>query len=103
MRRCNFSSPYTSSKALIDIVAGRERNYLQLVAKEFASLEKKARDLAKDVASETSFHYKEVALGLLQTDAEYRAQVIRDACKGAGTDDKESDSIILRSYASSSP
>ena len=73
---------------MINIVAGRERNYLQLVAKEFASLEKKARDLAKDVSSETSFHYKEVALGLLQTDAEFRAQVIRDACKGAGTDDK---------------
>ena len=79
----------TKDDQLIAIVAGRERNYLALeVAPAFAKLEKKKMDLRKDVASETSFHYKDVATGLLLTEAEYRAEVIMKACKGAGTDDK---------------
>lgn len=78
----------TDDVTLIGIVAGRDRAFLQLVREEFKQLEKKPRDLVSDVGSETSFSYKAAATGLLLTEAEYRATVIMQACKGAGTDDR---------------
>lgn len=75
----------TRDAQLIAIVAGRERVYMQDVRAEFLKQFKK--DLVKEIASETSFSYKEVATSLCLTEAEYRAHAVFEACKGAGTND----------------
>ena len=43
------------------------------------------RHLHQDIEKDTSFNFRDVLMGLVMSDAEFRAYILRKATKGAGT------------------
>jgi annexin A7/11 len=74
----------TDEKVLIEQIASRSNADLVELVKVYKKTQD--RDLIADVASETGGNFKIFLTALLRTRAEYDAESIRTAIKGAGTD-----------------
>lgn len=76
----------TEEKVLIDIIGNRSKQELAQIAQEYHALFK--ADLAKDLAGDTSYNFKELLCWRVLPNAEVRKQLLLRATKGAGTAEK---------------
>ena len=88
----------TDNSDVIHIICSRDRDHLQYVRLEYRNLF--GRHLLHDLEKETSFFFKDVIAGLVMSDAEYRAHVLHEATKGAGTRDSTLIDVICTATAS---
>jgi len=77
----------TDEKVLNEILGTRTRDQLQEVKKVFE--QKYGKTLAHWIKGETSGHYEELCLALIEDKADYDALMVNHAIKGLGTDDDE--------------
>jgi uncharacterized protein (UPF0335 family) len=75
----------TNEKKLISVICERPKEALQFLRQEYPKHHKD--DLVKLVQKETSGNFERCLVAALWTDAENRARFLRDAVKGAGTDE----------------
>jgi annexin A7/11 len=75
----------TDDKVLIEIIGRRTHAQLVEIENKFKSLF--GRDLVEDIKSETSGNYKDAVVSRFLTHTQYAAQSLREAIKGAGTDE----------------
>lgn len=75
----------TDNSTLIDIICNRDREHLQYV--RLAYRDQFHKHLHKEIESDTSFFFRDTLMGLVMSDAEFRAYILRKATKGAGTRD----------------
>jgi hypothetical protein len=77
----------TDDKVLSEILATRSRQHLVEVSKLFAT--KYGQSLESWVKGETSGHYEDICVALIQTAPEYDAKLVHGAIAGLGTDDDQ--------------
>jgi len=75
----------TKDTVLLSLVARNTNESLQLARREFAK--SYGKDLIAEVRSETSGNYRDLLVALLQSPIEYKANELRRALKGLGTDE----------------
>jgi len=75
----------TDDKTLSNIIATRSKP--QLLAVKAAFQAKYGKTLESWIKGETSGHYEDLLIALIQEPSEYDALLVRDAVKGLGTDD----------------
>ncbi|XP_076830612.1 annexin A11a isoform X2 [Brachyhypopomus gauderio] len=75
----------TDEQAIINLLGSRSNK--QRVPMVIAYKTSYGKDLIKDLKSELSGNFEKVVLAMLKTPAQYDASEIRDAIKGAGTDE----------------
>jgi hypothetical protein len=75
----------TDEKAIIDVLSGRSNDQRQKIKLMFKTMY--GKDLISELKSELSGHFEQAILGLLSTPAEYDAEQLRKAMKGAGTNE----------------
>jgi len=75
----------TNDELLISVLGSN--SYYNLQAARAVYEREHKRDLAKEIASETSFNYSKVASSLVKERSVYDAELLHDAIKGVGTDD----------------
>lgn len=73
------------SKRIISIICKHSNDELQILKKIYMTMY--GRDLEEQIEDETSGRFREGVLGLLKSQDEYDAEVIRKAIKGLGTDE----------------
>jgi len=76
----------TNDSVLIDIIGHRTRDQRMMIVAEYHQTV--GRDLLKDLASETSGNYRSVLLKLMKPRDEMLAEILYDAMKGIGTNNK---------------
>lgn len=76
----------TDEDAVIRILGHRNPSEVEAIKTQYAA--KIGRDLIADVKSETSGNFQRVLIGLLTEPRQYDANILFDAMKGAGTDEK---------------
>jgi len=82
----------TDEKVLNEILGTRTREQLQEVKKVFE--QKYGKSLEKWIKSETSGHYEELCVALIDEKSEYDAKLLNHAIKGLGTNDDELIEVI---------
>lgn len=75
----------TDEKAIIDILSTRSNDQRQKIKLMFKTMY--GKDLISELKSELSGHFEQAVLGLMMTPAEYDADQLRAAMKGAGTNE----------------
>lgn len=76
----------TDDSELINIICKRKRFHLQRVRHHFES--EFHEDLISEIKKDCSGHYKDVLIGLLQSDSEYRVKLLEEAFDGLGTHER---------------
>jgi annexin A7/11 len=76
----------TDDKTLSTIISTRSREQLQVVKKAFQS--KYGKTLESFIKGDTSGHYQDLLVALIEDRAEYDAKLVREAVKGLGTNDE---------------
>jgi len=76
----------TDEKALNDVIGNRTKAQLLEVAKEYQKLYNVT--LEKDIKGDTGGNYETLLVGLIQSPASARVELLKHATKGAGTAEK---------------
>uniref|UniRef100_A0A8C4PWI8 Annexin n=1 Tax=Eptatretus burgeri TaxID=7764 RepID=A0A8C4PWI8_EPTBU len=76
----------TDEQAIIDVLAKRSNSQRQKLLVQYKTCY--GKDLIEDLKSEISGKFEDVVLGLLKKPDVYDAQQLREAIKGAGTDER---------------
>jgi len=84
----------TNDSVLIDIIGHRTREQRMMIVAEYRRTV--GRDLLKDLESETSGNYRKVLLKLMKPRDEMLAELLHEAMRGAGTNDKVLIDIITQ-------
>jgi len=82
-----------NNKKLIDTLGPLEPDDVQRVKEAFFAEYKK--DLTKEIKSETSANFQRALLALLMEPLEYDAWLLKDAIKGAGTNDTQLIEVLV--------
>jgi len=77
----------TDDKTLSNIIATRSKPQLLTIKAAFQA--KFGKTLENWIKGETSGHYEDLLIALIQEPAEYDAMLVRDAVKGLGTNDDQ--------------
>jgi hypothetical protein len=77
----------TDDKVLSKIMAERTRDQLVEIRKSFE--QKYGKTLVSWIKGETSGHYEDLLLSLIEPKADYDAMLVKDAVKGLGTNDDQ--------------
>jgi len=82
----------TDEKTLTRILATKTRDELQEIKKSFE--QKYSKTLASFIKGDTSGHFEDLLLSLIEDKADYDAKLVHDAIKGLGTNDDELVEVI---------
>jgi len=75
----------TDDAALVEIITHRTNEQLQFIASEYLAAFKKS--IIDDIKGDTSGHYEDLLVGLVEAKPAYIARIIHEAVKGAGTNE----------------
>jgi len=82
----------TDDKTLSNIIATRSKSQILTIRQAFQL--KHGKNLENWIKGETSGHYEDLLIALVQEPSEYDAMLARDAVKGLGTNDDQLVEVI---------
>jgi len=92
-----FKGIGTDEKAVISVLGHRNKQQLMAIAAEYPKHHK--HDLEKNLQSELSGHFRDLAVGLVRSPTKVRTELLLKATKGAGTREKALIDVLVGSTA----
>eukprot|EP01105_Mastigella_eilhardi_P006002 TRINITY_DN17637_c0_g1_i1.p1 TRINITY_DN17637_c0_g1~~TRINITY_DN17637_c0_g1_i1.p1 ORF type:complete len:413 (-),score=118.00 TRINITY_DN17637_c0_g1_i1:81-1319(-) len=84
----------TDDRELIEILGGRPREHLVMVAQVYQ--QRYGKSLASDIRGDTSFSYKQLCINLIKPYGEFLADCIYESIVGLGTKENELIDIVTQ-------